>query len=296
MKTPYNHIHIIINPAAGKDEAILNTLNRVFNRFTQDWSISITRQSSDATRFAKEAINKGADLVAGYGGDGTQMEVANGLIGSDVPLAIFPGGTGNAMAHELRVPLNLEQAAELVCKSKHLRSIDMAQINGTYFMLRAYTGVEPDQRASREMKDQYGNLAYIGDTLRMLSHPPHASYQLTIDGQEIEEQGMTCLILNAGSLGGVDLRLTKEIDISDGLLDVFIVNSDVKSITALASFSLEIGSSKANLHRWQGREIIIDADSPQSIWIDGEFFGPTPQTIAAVPSAIRVVVPEIFHK
>ena len=90
MKTPYNHIHIIINPAAGKDEAILNTLNRVFKKYDQEWSISITYQSGDATRFAKEAINKGADLVAGYGGDGTQMEVANGLIGSDVPLAIFP--------------------------------------------------------------------------------------------------------------------------------------------------------------------------------------------------------------
>ena len=172
----------------------------------------------------------------------------------------------------------------------------MAHINGTYFMLRAYTGVEPNQRASREMKDQYGNLAYIGDTLRVLSHPPHASYKLSIDNQEIEEQGMTCLILNAGSLGGIDLRLTKEIDVSDGLLDVFIVNSDLKSITSLASYTLEVGSSRASLHHWQGREIIIDADSPQSIWIDGEFFGPTPQTIAAVPRAIRVVVPEIFHK
>ena len=44
MKTPYNHIHVIINPAAGKDEAILNTLNRVFNQYGQDWSISITHQ------------------------------------------------------------------------------------------------------------------------------------------------------------------------------------------------------------------------------------------------------------
>ena len=209
MKTPYNHIHVIINPASGKDQAILNTLNRVFKKHTQDWSISITRQSGDATHQAKDAVVNGADLVAGYGGDGTQMEVANGLIGSDVPLAILPGGTGNAMAHELRTPLKLEQAVDLMCQSRHLRSIDMAHINGTYFMLRAYTGVEPDQRASRESKDQYGNLAYIGDTMRVLSHPPHALYKLTIDGQEIEELGMTCLVLNAGSLGGVDLRLRK---------------------------------------------------------------------------------------
>jgi diacylglycerol kinase family enzyme len=209
------------------------------------------------------------------------------LINSDIPLAIFPGGTGNAMAHELRIPLKLEQAAELVCQSKHLRSIDMAHINGTYFMLRAYTGVEPDQRASREMKDQYGNLAYIGDTMRMLSHPPHASYQLTIDGQEINEQGMTCLILNAGSLGGIDLRLTKRIDVSDGLLDVFIVNRDLKSITALATYTLEVGSSQTNLHHWQGREIIIDADSPNQSGSMASFSGLLPKRSLLCPAPFK---------
>ena len=49
MNSPFNHIHIIIIPAAGKDEAILNTLNRVFKKYGQDWSISIIQQSGDAT-------------------------------------------------------------------------------------------------------------------------------------------------------------------------------------------------------------------------------------------------------
>ena len=108
MDLPYKRIQVIINPAAGHDEPILNVLNDVFHPAGVEWDISITHKFGDATRLAKEAVASGVDLVAGYGGDGTQMEVANGLLGSGVPQAILPGGTGNAMAHDLNVPINLK--------------------------------------------------------------------------------------------------------------------------------------------------------------------------------------------
>ena len=117
MDIPYKRIHVVINPAAGKDEPILNTLNRVFHKYGVDWQISITKKLGDATQMTREAVADGADLVAGYGGDGTQMEVADGVLGSDTPMAILPGGTGNAMSFELNVPHQLEQAAELICTS-----------------------------------------------------------------------------------------------------------------------------------------------------------------------------------
>ena len=37
------------------------------------------------------------DLVVGYGGDGTQHEVANAVIGTGTPMGILPGGTGNGL-------------------------------------------------------------------------------------------------------------------------------------------------------------------------------------------------------
>ena len=90
MTIPYKRVLVIINPAAGHDEPILNTLNDVFHSAGVDWDIRITHKFGDATRLAKEAVEMGVDLVAGYGGDGTQMEVANGLLGSGIPLAILP--------------------------------------------------------------------------------------------------------------------------------------------------------------------------------------------------------------
>src|SRR5512138_292830 len=118
MSLPYKKIHVVINPASGQNQPILNVLNDVFHAAGVEWNVSITHKGGDATRQAREAAASGVDLVAAYGGDGTQMEVANGLLGTGVPQAILAGGTGNAMAHELGVSLKLREAAELIVSSQ----------------------------------------------------------------------------------------------------------------------------------------------------------------------------------
>ena len=92
---PYKKIHVVINPASGKDEPILNTINDVFHEYGVDWDVSVTKKYGDATEQAKAAITAGADLVTGYGGDGTQHEIANAVLGTDTVMGILPGGTGN---------------------------------------------------------------------------------------------------------------------------------------------------------------------------------------------------------
>ena len=43
----------------------------------------------------------GTDLILVLGGDGTINEVVNGMVHSNVPLGILPGGTANVLAMEL---------------------------------------------------------------------------------------------------------------------------------------------------------------------------------------------------
>ena len=291
MKVSYKRVQVVVNPAAGQDEPILNTLNDVFNRHKVDWEISVTRGPGDATRMAQQAVADGVDLVAGYGGDGTQMEIASGVMGSDTPMAILPGGTGNAMAFELKVPRNLRQALELICQSDNRQAVDLAKIGERYFMLRTYTGPKEEDIASREEKDRYGLLAYPAASLRVLSNLTAAQYKLTIDGETINDEGLMCFIFNAGSMGGVDVPKSVEVSVSDGLLDVFMANNDLQSQLAIASYVLSTGQANTNIHHWQGKEITVEADPPQPVWIDGEPFGQTPFTATVLPQAIQVVVP-----
>jgi diacylglycerol kinase (ATP) len=295
VNLPYKKVHTVINPAAGHDEPILNVLNDVFREAGVDWEVSLTHKSGDATRLAKEAAESGVDLVAAYGGDGTQMEVANGLLGSGVPQAILPGGTGNAMAHDLKVPINLREAAELIVSSTKRRAVDLARIGDKVFMLRAYAGLSADEAASREKKDKYGQLAYLQESLKFMKDMPHAQYRAVVDGEVIEGEAVIVFILNAGSIGGVmgiEIPPVGEVSISDGYLDLYAVTKGVKPLRAISQYIFHRGDFQAGVYNWRGKEITLEADPIQDVWIDGELGGQTPITVTAMPQALEIVVPE----
>jgi len=295
MILPYKRVHVIINPAAGQDEPILNVLNDVFYPAGVEWDISITHKFGDATRLAREAVASSVDLVAAYGGDGTQMEVANGLLGSGIPLAILPGGTGNAMAHELNIPINLGQAAELIVRSPERRAVDLARMGDNVFMLRAYAGLSSEKAASREEKDKYGQLAYVQAALKFLSEVPPTHYHATIDGEVIEGEALIVFILNAGTIGGVlgiDLPKVGDVNISDGHLDIYAVTKGVQPVRAVSHHIFHHGESQAGVYHWRGKEISLHADPHQEVWIDGELGGQTPFTVTAIPKSLEVVVPQ----
>ena len=291
---PYPKVHVVINPAAGQDEPILNVLNRVFHPAGVDWENSLTHKSGDATRLAAEAAASGIDLVAAYGGDGTQMEVANGLLGTGVPQAILPGGTGNAMAHDLGISLNLREAAELIVTSPKRQAVDLAKMGDKVFMLRAYAGLSADEAASREEKDKHGQLAYIQAGLKFLKEVKTAHYKATVDGEIIEGEAVICYILNAGSIGGVmgiEIPKVGDVSVSDGYLDLYAITKGLQPFRAVSKHIFHHEGSDGGVYHWRGKEITLEADPVQDVWIDGELDGKTPITVEAIPQAHEIVVP-----
>lgn len=293
-RPPYRRIHVIINPAAGQDKPILGTLNSVFSATNIDWDVFITKKSGDGRRLAQEAVAAGADAVAVYGGDGSVMEAASGLVGSNVPLAILPGGTANVMSVELGIPWDLAEAANLLVGSSTTRWVDMGTVGEEQFLLRVGIGLEAQmiEGAPRELKDRIGTLAYAFSALQALREPHIAHYRILLDDVLVETEGMTCIIANAGNVGRQGMSLAPNIDVSDGLLDVVVIRSgDIQSLLAVAASVVRGNEDAEQLLHWQGRKVTVEALPPQSVQVDGEILPPGPVSASIMPRALQIIVP-----
>jgi diacylglycerol kinase (ATP) len=293
--SPFKQIHVIINPAAGQPEPILNVLNSLLQPAEIKWDVFITKEAGDARNYAQQAVAAGVDLVAVYGGDGTVTEAASGLIGSQMPLAILPGGTSNVMSIELGIPGTLAGAVALLCDpAQGGRLVDMGMVGDRPFFGHVAIGLEADmhQTADRTMKDRFGFLAYPIAALQALFDRPVSHYILTMDDEKVEMDVLDCIVTNMGSIGMLGATLANNISVSDGLLDVILIrNADVASLGELVG-SMTGWAGPANLlPHWQVRNVSVAADPPQKVTADGEVLGSTPVDIKVLPGAIRVIVP-----
>ncbi len=285
-------IHVVINPASGKDEPILNVINSVFAEHGIDWSVSVTKKYGDATEFARQAANEGYDIVAGYGGDGTQHEIANGIVGTNALHGVLPGGTGNGFANEMGIPGKLRPALEVLCTSEKVRNIDIVQMDEGYFIQRLYVGIEPEQQTSREKKDKYGTFAYAIDAFHRLRERKEVQYTVRIDEAEYKVPAMKLYVVNAAKTG-TGISVTGNFSsVDDGLLDVFILNlSNLRTLAGATDRMLHLSTKDAKESVRQGKEITIETDPDQPVWTDGEYTGRTPVSMKVLPGALPVVVP-----
>jgi diacylglycerol kinase (ATP) len=288
----FKRVHVIVNPASGKDQPILKTLNSVFHAAGIDWDIYVTKAGGDARRLAQEAVRAKADAVAVYGGDGTVAEVAAGLFDSEMPLVILPGGTTNATGRSLGISVDLAEAAKLlVDPNAQVRVMDMMQVGENYFFGVVAMGIpgEVAVMADRGAKDRLGNLAYAWSAIKATVHAPNSNYTITLDGKELHSHGVICIILNQNA--GL-MRANPPIDGSDGLLDVAIFRDESLRTVAKAAGNVMLKNENlVPVERWQGREVTVVSLPAQAVQADGEVLPSGTVTARVLPGAVRFVVP-----
>jgi YegS/Rv2252/BmrU family lipid kinase len=293
----YKSVMVVVNPAAGVDRPILGQLNTAFKDTGIKWEVRVTHAAGDAQRIAREAVEAGYDVVAAHGGDGTVMEVANGLQGSTVPLAIFPGGTANVMASELGVSVDLPTCINMIAKRQcSVATMDMALANDRPFLLRVGVGFEADmmKNADQELKNRFGLLAYAFSALNTLRTLKPTHYRIEVDGQTSEIEGISCMVANSGNVAIGGLQLSRKIDIGDGLLDALVfTNANLSTILNLSmSVITQTDATDApEIFHIQGKEINVTADPQQNISLDGEIIETDHVTARVLPHALHVLVP-----
>jgi diacylglycerol kinase family enzyme len=95
---------LITNPMAARtDPEIVRTVSTVLGR--EGWVVDVvgTTHPGHAAELAADGVRGGVDVVAVYGGDGTTMQAVKSL-GVGGSAGLIPGGTGNLLAGNLRIP------------------------------------------------------------------------------------------------------------------------------------------------------------------------------------------------
>ncbi|HEX3471061.1 MAG TPA: diacylglycerol kinase family protein [Silvibacterium sp.] len=145
-----------------------------------------------ASEQAREAVENGFDTIFVCGGDGTILQVVQGVAGSDVALGIIPFGTGNVLAQNLRVPRDPMAAARAQMHARTV-SIPLGKVacktlghvkeRNWYFTIAAGMGVHAalmNLAPTGAGKRVGGALAYYVAGVRLLVQHPIDPFDLEV--------------------------------------------------------------------------------------------------------------------
>jgi YegS/Rv2252/BmrU family lipid kinase len=267
------------------------------------WDVEVlpTEGHGHARELAEYGVSKQVDIVAAFGGDGTTMQAAAALVGTDVALGVIPGGTGNLLAGNLRIPPSPARAARALLTAKP-RLFDLGRMERPlgvqYFAVACGAGYDARVMAATlsEHKRRWGMAAYVATTIRLIAKIQSTHHVITIDGVDYEANAAMVLVANCGEVIPRVVKLGPGITPTDGLLDVVVLRADNFSQSLRAVWDLirvapgSLGAGTFVSHA-RGREIRVQSERVQPVQLDGEPGGETPFTATVVPGAIRIMVP-----
>lgn len=287
---------LIVNPASGKEEALdhIEKIETILKGNNYKVDIVQTEKELDATKYCQEACEKEFELVVSLGGDGTLNETINGMVDQEhrPTLAIIPLGTVNDFARALNIPLNPEEAIELL-RSEKKKDVDVGRFNDRYFVNIIAVGAvaEATYEVTPEQKTKFGTLAYVMEGFKTLASP--SSYPLRIDYDEGTWEGESFLFLAAltNSTAGFE-KLSPEAEVNDGVVHGYII----KPVNMVRLASLITAILRGNLKEEKDVEYFrtqkLKVSSSESLItnVDGEEGDALPASISVLPSHLKVIV------
>jgi diacylglycerol kinase family enzyme len=243
---------------------------------------------------ARAAAAAGVDVVLACGGDGTVTAAAAGLAGTVTPLAVIPLGTGNLLARNLGLPIDVDEALTVALTGRG-RRLDTGWANGSLFLTMAGLGLDAKMLAgaSEPVKKRFGWAAYVAAALRHLRDRPMRVRLRTDSGPPVRRRASGVIVGNVGALqGGVPLLPDAQPD--DGLLDVVVLTARSWGswLTVVLHVLLRRSEATERVLRRTFAELRIDLDRPHLWELDGEVMGRTRQLVINIqPGALTVRVP-----
>ena len=249
---------------------------------------------------ARQAVADGATLVCPLGGDGTVRAVASALAGTDVPVGLLPGGTGNLLARNLRLPIDdLDAALTVALTGRELR-IDVGEVvfdddQPAVFLVMAGVGLDAEMMAGVDegLKRRVGWFAYALSGARALFRLGFA-VRVRADRHRARSQHARAVVVgNCGELAG-GIQLMPEASLTDGRLDTVLASPN--SLSAWLAVGLHFVSVRRRGHpalvSFASEQVEVTTRVPVEAQLDGDAVGTRKRMSCTVrPGALAVRLP-----
>jgi diacylglycerol kinase (ATP) len=295
---------LIANPKTGRHakrkKSAIQTVCEHLASVGVNFDLVFTTGPGDATRIAARAASDGVNQTIIFGGDGTINEALQGLVGTETRLAILPRGTANVLARELKLPLSLRRAADVIVKGKARRihvglAIDEAQKIRRYFLLMAGIGLDAAvvRRVNPQLKRYLGKGAFWLTGLSQLAHWHPVPFNIEVNGRTY--CATFASVGNAPSYGG-DLAITPGASLDRPEFEICIIQATSRLrymrllSYAMRSSGLQPGEKevcfvRSTQARASGNDVAVQ--------VDGEVIGVLPMRFEIAPESIEVLVPDL---
>lgn len=275
-------IAIVYNPKGGS--ASQKTVNEVAGCFiskgVQVSFLATTPAPGSAARLAAESAAGGAELIVSFGGDGTACQVAQGLMGTGIPMAVYPGGTGNLFARAFYSEPTPAQFAQMVLDGQP-QPVDMiradyqdgkGQAVSSVFMVGCGLGKVSDaiSTASPFFKRILGRLFYVLRVTLACLWPGARKFQLTTPGSQSQEEAAALFVLNVTPPSMA--TISRGCNASDGLMDVVVFRARNAFELAGVAACLAFGKPERSrfYRRFRTSELTVRSSKPMLPNIDGD--------------------------
>jgi len=251
-------------------------------------------KSKYAPNALRRALKKGADLVLAWGGDGMQQRCIEVLAGTGVPLGILPAGTGNLLATNLDIPMNVPDAVAVALRGDRM-TIDTGVCNGEHFAVMAGAGFDAlmIKDADRGLKDRLGRAAYLWTGLRNIS-AAEVEARVKVDGEVRFEGQLSCVLVGNVSKVFASIEAFDGARPDDGMFEIGIVSASTPTqwVRAVTRVVVDRAENSPYVEVCRGRKVRVTLKHPLAYEIDG---GDRPKTrklrIDVKPASVAVRVP-----
>lgn len=303
----YQYATLIYNPASGRKrsarEAKVQEAAAALGRWVAKVEVQATAARGDATRLAAEAVDRGSDLVAVCGGDGTVNEAVRGMVGSETTLLVLPAGTANVLAEEVGLPTDPEKAAELLPELQTypvrlgVVRYEKPAPGVRHFLLMCGAGVDASivYHLDTRLKEYLGQGAYFLGSLEQLQRDFHP-FEIRLDGQAFES---TFALISKSRQYGGRLILTPNAHLLTGQFEVVIFHgaSPLRYVGYLAQIATRTLDQfpDVTFHRTNRIELSAAPGSRVYIEVDGEYAGRLPAVVEIAEETLSLLLPASYE-